>query len=152
MTFETNPKDLKDLLREAHEGRLQLPDFQRSYVWAEDDVRGLIASITRGFPVGALLALESGGDVQFKPRLLEGVPATMRAPEQLLLDGQQRITSLYGALWSHTPMLTKLKKDQKSAVRRLFYIDLRKAIEGGANIEDAILSVRDDRTQFVPVQ
>lgn len=146
MSFETNPKDLQDLMREAHEGRLQLPDFQRSYVWAEDDVRGLIASIARGFPVGALLTLESGGDVQFKPRMLEGVPEGDRKPDQLLLDGQQRITSLYGAMWSRQPMLTKLKKDQRSAVRRFFYIDIRAAVEDTADIETAVLGLRDDRT------
>jgi hypothetical protein len=147
VTFETNPKDLKDLLREAHEGKLQLPDFQRSYVWAEDDVRGLVASIARGFPVGALLTLESGGDVQFKPRVLEGVTATGQLPEQLLLDGQQRMTSLYGAFWSQEPMLTKLKKDHKSAVNRLFYTDIKRAVDGGENLEEAILSIRGDKIQ-----
>ena len=41
------------------EGQLQLPDFQRSYVWGDDDVVSLIASIAKGFPVGALLTLET---------------------------------------------------------------------------------------------
>lgn len=57
MTFETNPRFLRDLLSDAHQGKLQLPDFQRSYVWGDDDVRSLIASIARGYPVGALLTL-----------------------------------------------------------------------------------------------
>lgn len=72
--FDTTKEDLKDILRKAHEGRLQLPDFQRDYVWGDEDVRSLIASIAKGFPVGALLTLESGGEVRFKPRLLAGVP------------------------------------------------------------------------------
>ncbi len=90
--FDTTKEDLKDILREAHEGRLQLPDFQRDYVWGDEDVRSLIASIVKGFPVGALLTLENGGEVSFKPRLLAGVPQVDVIPKELLLDGQQRIT------------------------------------------------------------
>ena len=58
--FDTTKEDLKDLLRYAHEGRLQLPDFQRDYVWGDEDVRSLIASVAKGFPVGALLTLQAG--------------------------------------------------------------------------------------------
>ena len=79
MTFETNPRFLRDLLDQAHAGRLQLPDFQRSYVWGDDDVKALIASIVRGFPVGALLTLRMGGEVNFRPRLLEGVEPARKA-------------------------------------------------------------------------
>ena len=67
--FDTTKEDLKDILRKAHEGRLQLPDFQRDYVWGDEDVRSLIASIAKGFPVGALLTLESGGEVRFNTLL-----------------------------------------------------------------------------------
>ncbi len=68
--FDTTKEDLKDILRKVEEGKLQLPDFQRDYVWGDEDVRSLIASIAKGFPVGALLTLETGGEVEFKPRLL----------------------------------------------------------------------------------
>jgi uncharacterized protein with ParB-like and HNH nuclease domain len=68
--FDSTKEDLKDLLRHADEGRLQLPDFQRDYVWGDEDVRSLIASVAKGFPIGALLTLEMGGEVEFKPRLL----------------------------------------------------------------------------------
>jgi len=146
--FETNPKDLKDILREAAEGRLQLPDFQRSYVWSDKDVKSLIASIARGFPVGALLTLESGGEVNFKPRVLEGVAQVSVAPEQLLLDGQQRITSLYGALWGRQPMLTRAKRDRRKAVKRLYYLDIRVALADLENIENAIFAVTDAHIQL----
>ena len=66
--FDSTKKDLKDILQDVHKGELQLPDFQRDYVWGDDDVKSLIASIARGFPVGALLTLETGGEVSFKPR------------------------------------------------------------------------------------
>ena len=58
--FQTNPRHLRELLKEAHEGRLQLPDFQRSYVWEDEDVRSLITSVAKGYPIGAFLSLETG--------------------------------------------------------------------------------------------
>jgi uncharacterized protein with ParB-like and HNH nuclease domain len=91
------PAFLDDLLKKAHERIIQLPDFQRGWVWDDDSLRSLLASISRAFPVGALMTLESGGEVRFKSRLIEGAPEAhaARSPESLLLDGQQRITSLY---------------------------------------------------------
>jgi uncharacterized protein with ParB-like and HNH nuclease domain len=59
--FDSTKEDLIDLLREIDSGKLQLPEFQRSYVWNDPDVRSLIASVAKGYPVGALLTLESGG-------------------------------------------------------------------------------------------
>lgn len=73
-TFQTNPYDLDRLLQDCHRGMLQLPDFQRSWVWDEDRIRSLIASISRAFPVSALMTLETGGEVNFKPRPVEGAP------------------------------------------------------------------------------
>jgi uncharacterized protein with ParB-like and HNH nuclease domain len=52
--FDSTKRDLREILRASDEGKLQLPDFQRDYVWGDDDVRSLIASIAKGFPVGAL--------------------------------------------------------------------------------------------------
>ena len=71
-TFKTNPIDLIELLENCHCGKLQLPDFQRSWVWDEDRIKSLVASISRSFPVGALMALDTGGEVNFKPRPVEG--------------------------------------------------------------------------------
>src|SRR5438477_11968016 len=102
--FESTKEDLKDLLKKANQGRLQLPDFQRDYVWGDDDVQSLIASIAKGFPVGALLTLETGGPVEFKPRVLAGVKENGAKPEELLLDGQQRMTSLYQSMFSEKPI------------------------------------------------
>lgn len=141
--FDSTKEDLKDILKEADEGKLQLPDFQRSYVWADSDVRSLLASIGKGYPVGALLTLESGGEVNFKPRLLEGVVPKQVTPSDLLLDGQQRITSLYQATWSTKPVLTR--NDKHVEIERYYYIDIKKALASGADIEDAILGVPADK-------
>lgn len=141
--FDSTREDLKDILRWTHEGRLQLPEFQRDYVWGDEDIRSLVASIAKGYPVGALLTLETGGEVRFKPRLLAGVPAREVEPEQLLLDGQQRITSLYRVMFSPDPVVTRTPKGKE--VDRLYYLDIKQAVAAAANIEEAIVSVPGER-------
>ena len=142
--FDSTKEDLKDLLRKVGEGRLQLPEFQRDYVWKDSDVRSLIASIAKGFPVGALLTLETGGEVNFKPRLLAGVDSSVRRePSELLLDGQQRITSLYQVLCSQTPVRTR--NDLRQEIERYYYLNIPKACAASANMEDAIVGVPADR-------
>ena len=85
-TFQTNPFDLYKLLDDCHTGVLQLPDFQRSWVWDEDRIKSLISSISRAFPIGALMTLDSGGEVNFKPRPVEGTPTEAKqiTPQSLL--------------------------------------------------------------------
>ena len=58
-TFQTNPFYLHKLLEDYHSGALQLPDFQRSWVWDEERIKSLIASVSRAFPVGALTTRHS---------------------------------------------------------------------------------------------
>jgi hypothetical protein len=144
-TFKTNPIDLIELLEDCHRGKLQLPDFQRSWVWDEDRIKSLIASISRSFPVGALMALDTGGEVNFKPRPVEGAPAEAKdeAPQSLLLDGQQRMTSLYQVTLRNKVVETVTPKNKK--VKRWFYIDIRKALDPMVDREEAILGVPEDR-------
>jgi hypothetical protein len=144
-TFQTNPYDLFKLLEDCHRGTLQLPDFQRSWVWDEDRITSLIASISRSFPVGALMTLDTGGQVDFKPRPVEGAPSNAKdvSPQSLLLDGQQRMTSLYQVTLRGQVVETVTPKKKK--VKRWFYIDIRKALDPSADREDAIVGVPEDR-------
>ncbi|HEU4583696.1 MAG TPA: DUF262 domain-containing protein [Polyangiaceae bacterium] len=144
-TFQTNPYDLRDLLKNCHRGVIQLPDFQRSWVWDEDRIKSLIASISRAFPVGALMTLRTGGPVRFQPRPIEGAPAEAKsaAPDELLLDGQQRMTSLYQATIRGKVVEALSSKNKK--IKRWFYIDIRKAMDPALDREEAILSVPEDR-------
>lgn len=144
-TFQTNPYDLDDLLEDCHRGVLQLPDFQRSWVWDEERIRSLIASVSRAFPVGALMTLDTGGEVNFKPRPVEGAPADARnmAPQSLLLDGQQRMTSLYQVTLRNQVVETVTPKNKK--VKRWFYIDICKALDAAVDREDAIVGVPEDK-------
>ncbi len=144
-TFRTNPVSLHDLLKNCNDGKLQLPDFQRSWVWDEDRIKSLIASISRAFPVGALMTLETGGGVNFKPRTIEGAPenAITVLPTELLLDGQQRMTSLYQVTLRGQVVKTITAK--KQPVERWFFIDIRKSLDASSDREEAILSVPADK-------
>lgn len=144
-TFKTNPIDLIELLEDCHRGKLQLPDFQRSWVWDEDRIKSLIASISRAFPVGALMALDTGGEVNFKPRPVEGAPVEAKemSPQSLLLDGQQRMTSLYQVSLRNKVVETVTPKNKK--VKRWFYIDIQKALDSSVDREEAVFGVPEDR-------
>ena len=145
-TFKTNPVSLETLLKQCGEGKIQLPDFQRSWVWAEDRILSLIASISSAFPVGALMTLESKhGTTIFARRPVEGAPLSARdmSPDELLLDGQQRMTSLYQACYRRAVVETVTPK--KKLVKRWFYIDIQKALLPGGDRDDAIFSVPEDR-------
>lgn len=146
-TFQTNPIDLNKLLDDCHAGVIQLPDFQRSWVWDEDRIKSLIASVSRAFPVGALMSLDTGGPVNFKPRPVEGAPpdASKVIPQSLLLDGQQRMTSLYQVTLRGKVVETVTPKKKK--VKRWFYIDIRKALDETIDREEAILGVPEDKIE-----
>jgi len=143
--FKTNPVLLRELLADCEKGKLQLPDFQRSWVWDEERIRSLIASVSRAFPVGALMTLETGGGIEFKPRPVEGAPseASSETPSSLLLDGQQRMTSLYQVTLRKQVVSTVTPKKKK--VKRWFYIDIMKALDPLVDREDAIFGVPEDR-------
>ena len=145
-TFDTNPLLLQTLLKTCEDGKLQLPDFQRSWVWEEERIMSLIASVSRGFPMGALMSLKSKIDtgVVFAYRPIEGAPvAALTKPEQLLLDGQQRMTSLYQSCMRRQVVTTITAK--KRLVKRWFYIDMMKALNSEADRESAIFALPEDR-------
>jgi hypothetical protein len=146
-TFQTNPIDLNKLLDDCHRGIIQLPDFQRSWVWDEDRIKSLIASVSRAFPVGALMSLDTGGPVNFKPRPVEGAPPDARgvSPQSLLLDGQQRMTSLYQVTLRAKVVETITPKKKK--VKRWFYIDIRKALDPSVDREEAIIGLPEDKIE-----
>ena len=96
--FHTGPRSMLQLLADLDSGQLALPDFQRTFVWAPDETRELLVSMIRSFPAGALLFLQ-GGSATFKARAAEGARPLTGRPSFLVLDGQQRLTSLYQAIF-----------------------------------------------------
>jgi hypothetical protein len=127
--FQTTPRRLVQLLDELHNGQLALPDFQRSFVWAPDATRELLVSMIRSFPAGALLFLQGGGST-FKARAAEEAPALQVQPSHLVLDGQQRLTSLYQAIFG--------------VGQSRFYLDIG-ALISGSDVNDAVRVFSVDR-------
>lgn len=93
-----NQKLLETLLDEIHSEAVGLPDFQRSYVWDPDDTVSLIASIALSYPAGSILTVGNGNNY-FVTRKFEKAPDVGHIPTSLVLDGQQRLTSLYQAFF-----------------------------------------------------
>lgn len=145
MLFETNPVDLSELVAKARSGKIQLPDFQRPWKWDDERIVSLLATVTLGYPLGVMMTLETGGSgIRFKPRPLDGTdvqPGT--EPSELLMDGQQRLTSLLHALASGKPVDTMDARGKK--LLRWYYIHIERALDPYVDIEDAILSVPADR-------
>jgi Protein of unknown function DUF262 len=142
--FESPPLSLRELLDDVHTGKIQLPDFQRAWVWDDEHIVSLLATVTLGYPLGVIMTLRTGGSSRFKPRPLAGTPAEPLAePSELLMDGQQRMTSLYQALRSGNSTETEDKRQKKLA--RWYYLDIEAALNPITDRESAIWSVPQDR-------
>ena len=122
MDIFPDKRNLVDLVNKAHQGIVCLPDFQRDFVWTREEVADLLRSILRGYFIGSLLLLRTDpGKPPFAPALLRGAcrPPHELRPECLILDGQQRLSSLIYALTA--PPDIRLKD---SSQRRWFFLDL----------------------------
>lgn len=144
-TFDSTKLPLRDIIAGIKKGEYQLPDFQRGWVWDDEHVRSLLVSISRSFPIGAVMTLDTGGDVRFQVRPIENVELNgVVEPEKLILDGQQRLTSLTQVLGLKGAVKTFDHK--KAEVERFYYIDIAKALHGG-DIDEAFYSVGAERTR-----
>ena len=139
--MKTNDRQLTDLMKAVDSGAAQLPDFQRGWVWDDGRIKALILSVIHNFPVGAAMFLEYGNEsIHFKHKPIEGSPADPATePDELILDGQQRLTSLYNALYSKNPVHTKTDKGKE--IDRYYYLDISKALDPQADDEDVVVSV-----------
>ena len=145
-TFDSTKTRLAVLLSDIQTGKIQLPDFQRGWVWDDEHIRSLLVSIGRAFPIGAVMLLETGGDLKFKVRPVEGTQPSISdaGVERLILDGQQRLTSLTQVLMQTAPVATRDQK--KRVIERHYYIDIDLALEGPQHYEDAFRGVDEKKT------
>lgn len=131
--------EVQELLNDVYNGRIALPDFQRSFIWDPEDVRELLVSVLGDYFIGSLLLLEQlKNESYFALRLVEGAKevnpsASLQSIVKILLDGQQRTSALFYAL--HEPSIAL--KNRKNPYR--FYVDLQKALE--KNWDDAVVAV-----------
>lgn len=143
MGFQTPKYELKNLLAWTTSGKVQLPDFQRGYKWEDERIRQLLVTILRGHPLGVVMMLEADNtNVRFKPRPIEGVNVETDALEWLLLDGQQRLTSLTQALTGTGIVATKDARGK--FLERRYYLEMATALEGDEKIDDAVRSIPGD--------
>ncbi len=115
--MQTVPFKIEQLIRMARAGQLVIPEFQREFVWKEPQVRKLVDSVARGYPIGSILLLKRSDNANFAFRTIDAVeqprdPAddtTSGADRRednavyYILDGQQRVTSLIRAFANAHP-------------------------------------------------
>lgn len=124
---DTNPRELKELLADIHGRNMVLPDFQRDFVWDPAATQELIVSIANNFPAGSLLRVRDRNRI-FAAREFEGAPKIDgQSHTFLVLDGQQRLTSLYQAFFG--------VGDHR------YYLDLKKLLAGN-DFEESIFHLR----------
>ncbi len=90
---------LKEILAQIDEGILVLPQFQRGFVWKRKQVRNLMVSLYKDYPIGSMLVWKTKAD----PKTIKGANPNSLIINELLLDGQQRLTSLYGIVRGKRP-------------------------------------------------
>jgi hypothetical protein len=101
--FKDSSYNLDGLISRIKHGEIALPDIQRPFVWSNAKVRDLFDSMYKGFPVGYLLLWTTGADAGSKQI---GTDSKQAAPALLIVDGQQRLTSLYAVI-TGTPVVKK---------------------------------------------
>ena len=141
-SLDTN---LSQLLDEVNTGKTQLPEFQRDWTWDDGRICGIIASLSQGYPMGAIMRLQYGNpEIKFKYRTIKGVGELNVVPDFLVLDGQQRLTSIYQSMFSQQPVSTKTEKG-KNNIERYYYLSMEKCMDKYEDRIEAVISVPSDR-------
>lgn len=99
MGIKASNRPLHEWLSLVQTGRLALPRFQRFESWGHGEVETLLDSVLRGRPIGAALVLNVGNKEPFVSRGITGAPTPTENVTEHLLDGQQRLTALWKALY-----------------------------------------------------
>jgi hypothetical protein len=138
---KANPEKLLAVVEDAYQGKLVLPEFQRSFVWAREDIEELLVSILQGYFIGTFLILDTPPEQALFPfRPVEGLQEVNTAAThlnhstiRLVLDGQQRISSLFYVLYEPEIPLHQTKNPYR------FFLWLDKLMDG--NPDDAVLGI-----------
>lgn len=107
--FTTSNYPLMALIEDIDLGKIGLPELQRPFVWPNVNVRDLFDSLYRGYPAGFLLFWETGADAELKGI---GVKNQKAAPKLAIVDGQQRLTSLYAVVKGAEILRANFKKEK----------------------------------------
>lgn len=143
-SFKSEDTDIEKLMQDIESGKVQLPDFQRDWIWDNELIRNLIASITCSYPIGVMIMLQCETNPKFYWKPIAGSTEKNKDkfPEFLILDGQQRLTSIYRAMYDKNPVETT---DNVKSVKYFYYIDIDKAIDSSCDRIDAIVCVPENK-------
>jgi len=130
---------VEELVGMIERGELRLPEMQRRYVWRSTRVRDLMDSLYRGYPSGAILLWETDEDVS-QQAFSVGQQKNPYKSTRLLLDGQQRLTSL-SAVIRGTPVTVRGRKRQ---VELLFNLEHPDQLQGVTEVEEDADEQDDD--------
>ncbi len=137
MQLSQGSKSLLDLAKKAYAGEVMLPDFQRNFVWTRQDVEELLKSLLEDMFIGTFLVHNvEPSNLPFKTIAIEGaklVNSDFRAtPNLLILDGQQRLSSYFYALYCPETSLKNVSNPYR------FFIKIDELLND--NIDDAVFS------------
>ena len=141
--MSSTDKKLIDVLKDVKNGDIQLPDFQRNWVWDDERVKSLIVSLSNDYPIGAVMFLENGGEANLKSIMFHGVEKTDKTPSQLVLDGQQRITAILNALYLETPV--DVKNEKGKTTKRFYYFNINEIASERTDWDKAVISLNEKK-------
>lgn len=123
--IETQIKGLSNLLEELKQGRLQVPPFQRDFVWDRDAIKNLFDSIKNNYPIGSILLWKPKDEINWKePNKEVGgfkLPDTFPGYSSYVLDGYQRLSALFGCLTNPKKVDLKVNSHSRDNYFDLFY-------------------------------
>ena len=99
--FDNIPSKVADLLSDVKNGRIGLPDLQRPFVWKDNKIRELLDSMMKGYPIGYIMLWASPDDYENTGYIGKNNKMYKR-PDDLVIDGQQRLTALLAAMYGVT--------------------------------------------------
>src|SRR3989338_4642686 len=100
---------VRELVDKVRHGELALPEMQRRYVWTATRVRDLLDSLYKGYPSGTILVWETDENIENRELAVKPTKSPTTSQKLLILDGQQRVTSL-SAILSGEPVQVKNRK------------------------------------------
>ncbi len=139
-------KKYTDLISEIQKGQIKVPKFQRNFVWSLDKTAKLLDSILKGYPIGTFILWETNerlNDIKNIGNLeLPAIPDDIKV--QYVLDGQQRITSLYAAFLG-----AKIQKEGEKKITNYadIYVDLDGDVEN--NDDQIVISEKPEEGTFI---
>lgn len=141
--MQTNDTSILRLMTNIKNGHIQIPSIQREWIWDDEKICDIISSVISGYPIGAVLFLNCEDEPIFECKPVQGVLLQKAiSPKNLILDGQQRLTAIYGVLYNIDRPI-ELKKG-KNFEERYYYLDIALAVKDISD-SDAIISVPKDK-------